>query len=127
MRVKRDPNVLGWIGAADESMLFLSVLTLGEARKGVEAIPQGRRRTQLETWLEVDLRNRFAERIVPIDPEIANRWGFLAARAKREGKPLSTVDGLLAATAIHLDLTVATRNVADFASLEVPVLNPWRS
>jgi len=64
---------------------------------------------------------------VPIDPEIANRWGFLAARAKREGKPLSTVDGLLAATAIHVDLTVATRNVADFASLEVPVLNPWRS
>ena len=115
------------MAAADESLLFLSVLTLGEIRKGVAALPQGRRRTHLESWLEVELRARFADRILPIDSAVADRWGLLAARAKRQGKALSTIDGLLAATAIHHGLTVVSRNTADFVNLDVPVLNPWEA
>jgi toxin FitB len=127
VRLKPNPRVLEWLGSADESMFFLSVLTLGEIRKGLAALPQSKRRTRLETWLEVDLRGRFTNRIMPIDSAVADRWGLLAARAKRAGKPLSTIDGLLAATAIHHDLSVVSRNVGDFADLGVPVLNPWEA
>ncbi len=127
VRVKPEPSVLRWMEAADEALLFLSVLTLGEIRKGLAGLPQGRRRTHLETWLDVELRARFAGRIMPIDAAVADRWGLLAARARREGKSLSTIDGLLAATAVHHDFTVVSRNVSDFANLGVQVANPWEA
>ena len=111
--------------AVDQTLLYLSVLTLGEIRKGLAQLGQGKRRAQLESWLEVELQARFAGRILPIDAAIADRWGLLAADAKRMGKPLSIVDGLLAATALHHNLTMVTRNIADFKGLAVPVLNPW--
>ncbi|MFY9801566.1 MAG: type II toxin-antitoxin system VapC family toxin [Candidatus Acidiferrales bacterium] len=127
VRVKPEPRVLAWIEAADEDLLYLSVLTLGEIRKGLAAPPQSRRRSRLETWLEVELQARFAGRILPIDVAVADRWGLLAANAKAGGKPLSTIDGLLAATAIHHNLTVVSRNVGDFTGVPVQVLNPWES
>jgi len=74
-----EPRVLEWMEAADEGLLHLSVLTLGEIRKGAALLLQDKRRTQLETWLEVDLQARFAGRIVPIDTAIADRWGLIAA------------------------------------------------
>jgi predicted nucleic acid-binding protein len=107
VRVKPEPRVLAWMEAADESLLHLSVLTLGEVRKGLAALPQGRRRTRLEAWLEVDLRARFSGRILPVDAAVAHRWG------------------LLAATALRHNLTLVSRNVSDFAAAQVPVLNPW--
>jgi len=125
VRSKPDSSVLHWIEAADESLLYLSVLTLGEVRKGVAGLPQGRRRVQLETWLELELRVRFSGRVLPIDPAVADRWGVLAAEAKRKGKTLSAIDGLLAATALQHNLTIVSRNVSDFASIQVAVLNPW--
>lgn len=125
VRPKPEPRVLDWMTATDESVLYLSVLTLGEIRKGLAALPQSRRRTRLETWLEVELRARFAGRILPVDESIADRWGLLAAEAKRRGKALSVIDGLLAATAHHHNLTIVSRNDSDFASTQVPVLNPW--
>lgn len=127
VRVKPEPRVLAWIEAADESLLYLSVLTLGEIRKGLAALPQSGRRSRLETWLEVELQARFSGRILPIDVAVADRWGVLAANAKASGKALSTIDGLLAATAIHHNLTVVSRNVSDFARAPVQVLNPWES
>jgi toxin FitB len=127
VRSKPEPRVLQWIEAADESLLYLSVLTLGEIRKGVAGLPQGRRRTQLETWLELDLQSRFSGRILPIDAAVADRWGLLAAEAKAKGRTLSAIDGLLAATALHHNLTIASRNVSDFANTHAPVLNPWEA
>ena len=125
VRLKPEPRVMAWIEAAEEALLFLSVLTLGEIRKGVAAIPQGKRRSHLEMWLEVELQARFSGRILSIDEAVADRWGLLAANAKRKGKPLSAIDGLLAATAIHHNLTIVSRNVGDFANTQVPVVNPW--
>lgn len=126
-RPNPDPRVTSWMRAADESLLHLSVLTIGEIRKGVAALAQGKRRTQLESWLESDLRCRFPNRILPIDEPIADRWGLLATEAKRAGRPLSVIDGLLAATALHHGFTLVSRNVRDFAHLHVPTLNPWES
>jgi len=111
--------------AADESLLYLSVLTVGEIRKGVARLAQGKRRTHLEAWLERDLQTRFSGRILSVSVPIADRWGLLAAEARRKGKPLSAIDGLLAATALHHNLTIVSRNVADFANTQVPILNPW--
>jgi toxin FitB len=125
VRPKPEPRVLNWMEAADEATLYLSVLTVGEIRKGVAGLTQSKRRTQLETWLEVDLQARFSGRIMPIDRAIADRWGLLTAEAKRKGNPLSVIDGLLAATALHHSLTVVSRNSRDFSNTPVPVLNPW--
>jgi toxin FitB len=127
VRAKPEPSVLEWMEAADETLLYLSVLTLGEIRKGIALLPQSRRRTHLETWLELELQARFAGRILSVDASIADRWGLLAAEAKREGRSLSAIDGLLAATAIHHNLTIVSRNVVDFANAQVPIMNPWEA
>jgi len=122
---KPDQNVVRWVEAADESVLFLSVLTLGEIRKGIEHLPSGRSRARLESWLQMDLRARFRDRILPVDEEIADRWGTLSALAAAKGKPAPVIDGLLAATAWHHNLTFVTRNASDIAGTGVPALNPW--
>ena len=127
VRVRPQPRVIEWFVATDERLLYLSVLTVGEIRKGLASLPQGKRRTRLETWLELELRARFAGRLLPIDEEVAHRWGLLAAQAKRRGKPLAVIDGLLAATALHHNLTLVTRNIGDFVDTQVPVLDPWES
>jgi len=125
VRREPEPRVVEWVEAADETMLYLSVLTLGEIRKGLAALVEGKRKTRLEGWLEVDLQTRFAGRILPIDSGVANRWGSIAAQAERGGKVLPVIDGLLAATALHHDLTVVSRNASDFQHSLVRVLNPW--
>ncbi len=124
-RPHADANVVRWVDATDESLLFLSVLTLGEIRNGIERLRSGRRRGQLESWLQVELRARFRDRILPIDDEIAQRWGALAAAASAQGRPVPVIDGLLAATALHHNLTLVTRNESDVAGTGVPTLNPW--
>ena len=126
VRPKPEPRVMEWMDATDEGLLYLSVLTLGEIRKGVAGLAQGKRRTRLETWLEVDLQARFSGRIMPIDSAIADRWGLLASEAKRKGKVLAVIDGLLAATALHHNLTIVSRNTSDFTGMQVQILNPWK-
>lgn len=122
-----DKRILEWIDTADERLLFLSVLTPGEIRKGVAGLGQVRRRSQLELWLDTDLTARFSGRILPIDAAVADRWGLLTADAKRRGRPMASIDALLAATALHHGLTLVTRNSDDFAQARVPLLNLWKS
>jgi predicted nucleic acid-binding protein len=127
VRVKPEPRVMEWMETTDEGLVYLSVLTLGEIRKGLAGLAQGKRRTRLETWLEVELQARFADRILAIDATVSLRWGLLAAQAKSRGMSLPIIDGLLAATALHYNLTVVTRNSSDFRNAQVPVLNPWEA
>jgi predicted nucleic acid-binding protein len=125
--VKRrpEPKVTTWIDSIDENLLFVSVLTLGEIRKGVALLRDASRRVTLEAWLDSDLISRFAERILPIDRAVADRWGQLAADAASTRSPLPVIDGLLAATALDQNLTLVTRNTKDIAVTGVPVFNPW--
>jgi predicted nucleic acid-binding protein len=125
IRPKPDGNVVRWVEETDESVLFLSVLTLGEIRKGIERLRAGRRRGRLGSWLQVDLRSRFQDRILPIHEAIADRWGAISAMAAAKGKPVPVIDGLLAATALDHNLTLVTRNNSDVAGTGVPTLNPW--
>ena len=125
--IKPHQSVLDWMDAADENRLFLSVMTLGEIRQGVAALPQSKKRTRLETWLDVDLQLRFAGRILAIDSAVADRWGWIMAQAQVKGMTLPVVDGLLAATALHHNRTAVTRNVTDFAATGLSVINPWEA
>jgi predicted nucleic acid-binding protein len=106
-------------------MLFTSVLSIGEIRKGIELLPPSKKRSELERWLDSDLNGWFGNNLLPVTKVISNRWGVLAARSQREGRPLGNVDGLLAATAFEHGLTVATRNAKHFADLGVTVFDPW--
>ncbi|MGA3055515.1 MAG: type II toxin-antitoxin system VapC family toxin [Candidatus Korobacteraceae bacterium] len=122
-----DVRVKTWVDAQNEDTLHLSVLTFGEIRKGVTLLPAGKKRDQLEQWLEGDLSARFAGRLLPINDAIAEIWGAMAGQAQLKGITLAIIDGLMAATAKHHGLTVVTRNVKDFSVWGIPVTNPWRT
>jgi toxin FitB len=87
LRLKPDPRVMAWIEAVEGSLLYLSVLTMGDIRKGLAALPQGKRRSRLEAWLEVELQARFSGRILSIDAAVADRSGLLAGSAKTNVVP----------------------------------------
>ncbi len=122
-----DTRVKTWVDNHHEETLHLSVLTLGEIRKGTTLLPAGQKRDRLERWLETDLPRRFANRLLPINVEIAELWGAIAGQAQLSGITLGIIDGLIAATAKHHGLTVVTRNVSDFSVWGIPVINPWEA
>ncbi|MBC7610359.1 MAG: type II toxin-antitoxin system VapC family toxin [Polaromonas sp.] len=125
VRAKPDAAVLDWFANTPDEALFLSALTLGEIRKGVEKLTSPEdtaRRERLRLWLEHDLRDWFGPRILPIGPEVADHWGRLLAQA---GRPVPAIDSLLAATALHHDLRLVTRNTRDFDYVGLEVINPW--
>ncbi len=119
-----DPAVVNWFSERSPATLHLSVLTLGEIRKGIEGVGDGARRQDLLDWLETDLPAFFTGRILAVDIAVADRWGRLVAAA---GRPLPAIDSLLAATALEHDLVLVTRNVKDFSGLSVQLFNPWSS
>jgi hypothetical protein len=122
IRRGRDPHVRAWVAGVDDNDLHLSVITLGEIRKGIEML-RDRDPAQADVfaaWL-AELHTRFTDRIVPIDARVAETWGRLNAAATR-----NTVDSLIAATALVHGLTVVTRNTGDFEDCDVPLLNPWQ-
>lgn len=125
VKPRPEANVTAWIERTDESLLYLSVLTLGEIRRGIAVLPQSRRRATLEAWLDKDLRTRFEDRILGIDQEVADRWGLLTAAARNSGIVLSVIDGLLAATALEHNLTLVTRDTGQIPSMGIAVFNPW--
>ncbi len=125
IRTRPDLNVERWVYAQNEQSLYLSVVSIGELRRGIVLLPTSKRRSQLELWFEGDLLPRFRRRILPITQSIADRWGILDGQCQLRGTPLNTADGMIAATALEHGLTVVTRNVRDFAGLGVEVINPW--
>jgi predicted nucleic acid-binding protein len=124
-RPRPQSSVSGCLDDADDDELYFSVVSLGEILKGVTVLPESKRRSQLQQWLDETLRPWFQGRILPVNEPIAERWGVLAGQCQLKGRPLKVVDGFIAATALEHDLTIVTRNVKDFAGLGVIVLNPW--
>ncbi len=125
VKPKPDPNVADWIDATDEDLLYLSVLTLGEIRREIASLPDAARRVKLEAWLDRELVVRFCDRILPIDLAIADRWGRLTGTASARKSPLPVIDGLLAVTAVHYDLTLVTRDTRHLSTTGVAYFNPW--
>jgi toxin FitB len=120
-----DARVVEFLRNADKEGVFLSVMTIGEICKGIATLPVSQRRAMLQDWLDIDVRSWFAGRIFPVTEAIAERWEHLAATAKQRGLTLAVVDGVIAATALHHDLTLVTRNVKDFHGLGIAISNPW--
>ena len=125
VKPRPEANVTAWIEGTDESLLYLSVLTFGEIRRGISVLSQSRRRATLEAWLDKDLHARFAGRVLAIDDEVADRWGLLTAAARKSGIVLPVIDGLLAATALEHNLTLVTRDIGQIPTMGVAVFNPW--
>lgn len=122
---KPNAHVVRWMNNIPNHAFFLSVLTLGEIRKGVEKITDVKRKQKIIVWFEHEVPRTFHDRILPITLDIADRWGRLLHQANR---PLPAIDSLLAATALHHDMTLVTRNTKDYrdcAGLEI--VNPWNA
>lgn len=118
-------SVTAWLDEADDAQLYLSVISLGEISKGIATLSEGRRRQELQEWLDRKLRPWFQGRILPISEAIAERWGLIPAQSKLKGHPLKVEDGLIAATALEHGLALVTRNVRDFGNLGVTIVDPW--
>ncbi|HEY0760985.1 MAG TPA: type II toxin-antitoxin system VapC family toxin [Pyrinomonadaceae bacterium] len=125
VKPRPEASVTAWIETTDESLLYLSVLTIGEIRRGIATLPQSRRRATLEAWLDKELSARFEDRILAIDQQVADRWGLLTAIARNSGIVLPVIDGLLAATALEHNLTLVTRDTGQIPAVGVAVFNPW--
>lgn len=121
-RKQPDSNVVQWLEKRPPTTLFLSALTMGELRKGIEQMPEGERKRSYLDWLEVELPRFFSGRILAIDVSVADCWGHLVAQA---GRALPAIDSLLAATALTYGLTLVTRNERDFQHPSLDVVNPW--
>lgn len=120
-----EPRVVAWLAEADEDRVFLSVVTIGEIRHGIERLSPGRRRARLDEWLRQELPMRFEGRVLPIDAAVADTWGSIVARRGRTGRPIGAMDALVAATAEVHALTLVTHNTADFRGTVTRLLDPW--
>ncbi|MBA3693892.1 MAG: type II toxin-antitoxin system VapC family toxin [Acidobacteria bacterium] len=117
-------KVLEWLDAQDESKLYLSVLTLGEIKKGITRLESSKKKATLEKWLE-QLRMRFSRRILPLTEKTFLVWGKMYGEFERKGVMRPAFDSLLEATALEHDMIFVTRNVKNFHSSQVTILNPW--
>jgi len=120
-----DKKVVTWLKKQAEENLYLSVLTFGEIEKGIEKSVDKKRKNKLRLWVEEDLNQRFAGRILDIDIRVANRWGKIQGKTEKEGKPLPSIDGLIAVTGLVNNCIVVTRNISDMQQSTAELYNPW--
>ena len=125
VKPRPEPQVVAWLADVDEDRVFISVVTVGELRHGIERLPASRRRERLDEWLRDELSQRFEGRVLPIDTAIANAWGTIVAQRERSGRPIGTMNAFMAATADVHGLTLVTRNASDFRSSVKTVFDPW--
>jgi toxin FitB len=125
VRPRPHTRVVEWLAEADEDRIFLSVVSLAELRHGVVRLPASRRRARLEEWLRHELPLRFESRILAVDEAIAAAWGDVVAEREKRGRPISTMDAFIAATARVRGLALVTRNATDFADSVTEIVNPW--
>ncbi len=118
------PSFLEWFNDCDDRLLYLSSITLGELRFGIDLLKDGKRKNDLLTWY-ARLGLSYRGHILSPSLEICERWGVLRAERKKTGQPLAMADGLIAATALHESMALVTRNTKDFHGLGVELINPW--
>ncbi len=117
------PRVISWLNQCPSELLYLSVLTLGELHYGIARLPGGKKKNDLIVWL-AQLKSAFRGYVLPISERLSIRWGEERARLEQIGRPAPVVDSLLAATALEHDFVLVTRNLEDFRSFYIELLDP---
>ena len=126
LRPRPDASVAWWLQRQANDTLFVSVVTMGELRRGITLLTErSPRRAELDRMIGEKVPSWFQDRILPVTHSIADRWGVLDGQCQLKGTPLNTADGMIAATALEHGLTLVTRTVKDFADLGLVLLNPW--
>ena len=125
MKRRPEPRVVGWAQARDQGDLFVSVVTIGELKAGIEQMPEGARRNHFLRWLHDTILRGYANRIVDLDTQTLLRWGEIVGSARKHGRPPAILDSLIAAAALEHGMCVATRNESDFTGWGVTIVNPW--
>ncbi len=127
--IARQPStkVIDWLDSVEDDHIYLSVITIGEIKRGIEKLPDSGRKTAIQEWFSEHLLPRFAGRILPIDVAVMLTWGELVARLEAQGRKLSAIDSLIAALALQNGLTLVTRNTKDFMGTAVSLLDPWQT
>ncbi len=121
-RKQPEPKVLQWFEQVADDKLHLSVLTIGEIRRGIERLTDPAQQRRLTDWLEGALFPWLGSQLLPVSLAVVERWGRLCGAA---GRPLPTIDSLLAATALEHGLALVTRNLGDFQYPGLCVIDPW--
>lgn len=126
--IAKSPNerVIQWIDQIDPASIYLSVITIGELRKGIEKLSDSKRKDELRNWLTDDLLIRFQDQILSVDLDVMLTWGELVGRLEQSGRPLPAIDSLIAAIALTHSCSLVTRNETDFKGTSVNVTNPWK-
>lgn len=125
--IKKQPSPLvnKWVMERNEALFSVSALTFGEIRKGINKAQDPLKREKLEMWLQDFIIPRFWSRIIPVDGEVALKWGELVAKLSNTGRILPSIDSLIAASALAHNLQIVTRNIKDFEGLDIKLINPW--
>jgi len=123
---RSNKKVVEWLDRLDSNTIYLSVITIGEIRKGIEKLPSSKRKERIKEWLEGDLLLRSQGRILEITTEVMLIWGELTGRLKKEGRPITAIDSLIAAIALQGNYRLVTRNEHDFQYTGVTIINPWK-
>jgi len=125
--ISKQPNqkVLEFILSLNKDDTYLSVVTIGEIKSGIENVKSIERKEKLTIWFEQDLLSRFQNRIIDIDINIMITWGEINQILKSKGKPLPIMDSLIASSCMYNNFTLVTRNEKDFQNLDITIVNPF--
>ncbi|BAY29828.1 plasmid stability protein StbB homolog [Nostoc carneum NIES-2107] len=125
--ISTQPNqkVIGWLKGVDAKQTFLSVITIGEIRKGIEKLRESLRKKNIQDWFENELLVQFEGRILTLDLSVILLWGELVGELEKKGRKLPPLDSLIAATTKYYNYTLVTRNKKDFDGIEIVVFNPF--
>ena len=125
--ISKSPNqaVLDFINSLDERDIYLSVITIGEVKFGIQNVKSESRKVELINWLENDLLTRFSGRILDIDTPTMLKWGEINQQLKSIGRPIPIMDSLIASSSIVNEMTLVTRNVKDFYNFDIDIINPF--
>ena len=117
-------GVIEWLENTNSEDLYLSVINIGEIKKGINKLPASKKKQDLLFWLETLLED-YQNRILTVDLSVMENWSLIVANAEKKGQPIASLDSIIAATAYTHHLTLVTRNERDFYACNIPVTNPW--